>query len=312
MAAFLNSLRAEVTNLVTGSNPAYKVTKEGRVYKRDGNEFEYTTRSSYLSVVLNNSDEQYTVKVHRLVAYLYCPGYNVDTLNVVDHIDGNKLNNHYTNLEWVTSSENQKRAIALGLKTFEATSGENNYLATFTEAQLRTCLHGAYYPKITSKEFKVLVAPLNLTAAQVKSIYAGRTWLSVTSQYGLIPLAEIPATERVGNKARKLTYEDVVLLREDLAAAVLTIKEVADKYSVSKVTVSKFYDATSFNGRDLPVMNLVKPAYKLEDKYSLATILSIKEQHALGKTRAELEQLFNINAQMCDKLRKLEDLRLFV
>lgn len=311
MTAFLNSLRAEVTNLVTGSNPTYKVTKEGRVYKRNGQEFEYNTRSGYLSVVLCNGDEQYQVKVHRLVAYIYCSGYNVDTLNVVDHLDGNKLNNHYSNLEWVTSSENQIRAIALGLRNFNSTSGENNYLSTFTEAALRECLENGYHPKITSKEFKILIAPLNCTAAQVKSLYAGRTWYNVTSQYGLIPLAEIPATERVGNKARKLTYEDAVLLREDLAAAVLTIKEVADKYGVSKVTVSRFYDLTSFNGRNLPVINLVKPAYKLEDKYSLATILSIKEQHALGKTRAELEQLFNINAQMCDKLRKLEDLTLF-
>lgn len=48
--------------------------------------------------------------VHRLVASAYCDGY--DPLLTVNHKDGNKLNNHYTNLEWVTRSENSLHAHA--------------------------------------------------------------------------------------------------------------------------------------------------------------------------------------------------------
>ena len=42
--------------------------------------------------------------VHRVVAQTYVP--NPDKKPEVDHIDGNKTNNHYKNLRWSTKSEN--------------------------------------------------------------------------------------------------------------------------------------------------------------------------------------------------------------
>lgn len=46
--------------------------------------------------------------VHRLVAYHFCDGYSDE--KVVNHKDGNKLNNNSSNLEWVTRSENDLHA----------------------------------------------------------------------------------------------------------------------------------------------------------------------------------------------------------
>ena len=61
-----------------------------------------------------------TVFVHRLVALAFCDGHS-DELSV-NHKDGNKLNNCFDNLEWVTHSENIKHAFRTGLKTANKTN----------------------------------------------------------------------------------------------------------------------------------------------------------------------------------------------
>lgn len=52
--------------------------------------------------------------IHRLVAQTFIP--NPENKREVNHKDGNKQNNHVSNLEWVTRSENQKLAYKLGLQ----------------------------------------------------------------------------------------------------------------------------------------------------------------------------------------------------
>ena len=44
--------------------------------------------------------------IHRLVAEAFCK--NPDSKHQVDHIDNNKMNNHYKNLRWTTCSENNR------------------------------------------------------------------------------------------------------------------------------------------------------------------------------------------------------------
>lgn len=54
------------------------------------------------------------IKIHRLVAQSFIP--NPRNKPQVNHIDGNKLNNIVTNLEWVDNKENMAHATSLGLK----------------------------------------------------------------------------------------------------------------------------------------------------------------------------------------------------
>jgi hypothetical protein len=61
------------------------------------------------------------VSVHRLVARYFCPIGTKDQ-DQVDHIDGNKTNNNWLNLRWVTSSEN-----SLNPNTLNKISGINHF-----------------------------------------------------------------------------------------------------------------------------------------------------------------------------------------
>lgn len=67
--------------------------------------------SGYLRVGVGHSNPQY---VHRLVAETFLP--NPQLLPEVDHVDDDKYNNYVSNLEWVTTSENNLRAFRTGIK----------------------------------------------------------------------------------------------------------------------------------------------------------------------------------------------------
>lgn len=73
------------------------------------------------------------VFAHRLVAYEFVE--NPNNYPYIDHIDGVKNHNHYTNLDWVTPKENTRRAINLGLKS---DVGYNHVSSIFTEELARS------------------------------------------------------------------------------------------------------------------------------------------------------------------------------
>jgi len=69
----------------------------------------YTNRYGYKNVELYDDNKQSKrLSVHRLVANTFIP--KIEGKDFVNHKDGNKANNCYSNLEWVTSSENTKHS----------------------------------------------------------------------------------------------------------------------------------------------------------------------------------------------------------
>ncbi len=73
----------------------------------------YEHPSGYNVVTLYKNRKRTLCGVHRLVAMAFVE--NAENKPQVNHKDGDRRNNHYSNLEWVTNYENQQHAIFNGL-----------------------------------------------------------------------------------------------------------------------------------------------------------------------------------------------------
>jgi hypothetical protein len=96
----------------------YLVNEYGNIVEYETNKKLETHVSSrgYLTVRVysDTSHLKQEVLLHRLVSLAFY-GEPVGLRNQVNHKDGNKQNNHYTNLEWCTSEENMRHAWDEGL-----------------------------------------------------------------------------------------------------------------------------------------------------------------------------------------------------
>lgn len=103
--------------------PNYSVSDKGRVRddKRDHIKARRVDRRGYSDISLYDKGKEFHKKVHRLVAEAFID--NPEEKEFVNHIDGNKLNNSASNLEWVTCSENTQHAYATGLAKPHPTYG---------------------------------------------------------------------------------------------------------------------------------------------------------------------------------------------
>lgn len=101
--------------------PEYCITKEGQVWSLKVNRFLKPAMNGYgngyLFVHIYNYEHKLiNVTIHRLVARMFCKNPDPENKTQVNHIDGDKLNNHYKNLEWMTPSENTQHSNDIGVR----------------------------------------------------------------------------------------------------------------------------------------------------------------------------------------------------
>ena len=87
--------------------PNYLIHDDGRVESLNGKGLFLKPTSDcweYHRVFLCKDGKKKAMSVHRLVAKAYI--YNPENKPEVDHIDRDRVNNHVSNLRWVTRSEN--------------------------------------------------------------------------------------------------------------------------------------------------------------------------------------------------------------
>lgn len=108
----------EVYKPVVGYEGKYLISNYGNLVSLDkrrlgANITLKITPVGYYGAWLYSNGECYKTSIHRLVAKAFIP--QVEGKDIVNHIDGNKLNCYYKNLEWCTYSENAQHAIDNGL-----------------------------------------------------------------------------------------------------------------------------------------------------------------------------------------------------
>jgi|APGre2960657373_1045057.scaffolds.fasta_scaffold387707_2 hypothetical protein len=88
----------------------YEVSNEGRIRNSKGEikvpQLNKGKAAHYYRIALYEGGKRERFYVHRLVGQYFVDGYN--EVLMINHKDGNPLNNKADNLEWVTQSDNVK------------------------------------------------------------------------------------------------------------------------------------------------------------------------------------------------------------
>ena len=131
---------------VTDYENLYRITEDGQVISNKLGRAMATSVSNagYLQVALYKEGIGKAAHIHRLVALHYLSP--VEGKTFVNHKDGNKHNNHVSNLEWVTKSENAIHAIETGLVVRPRRLSEEETLVV-----LKDFLDGSTLTELVSK-----------------------------------------------------------------------------------------------------------------------------------------------------------------
>ena len=133
------------------------------------------THRGYERVVLCIDNGLTNKTVHRLVLETFKPHVNMNDLEV-NHMDGNKLNNHLTNLEWLTRRDNMLHAHNTGLIN---NKGERNPNAKFSKVDILEILERLD----TGELHKDIGLDYGVSAKYIYHISTGHRWRSVKEEY---------------------------------------------------------------------------------------------------------------------------------
>ena len=158
----------------------YSITSDGRVYShgrfvtngkdwRDGMYLKGDiSNRGYIRVDLHVRQEHDKRSVHRLVGEYFVE--NPEDKPQINHIDGNKLNNNASNLEWCTQTENNRHARDTGLN--KGPIGELQGRSKLKEHHVRIIKRSNIFNYKLAEIF-------NITQQTICDIKKGRSWTHV-------------------------------------------------------------------------------------------------------------------------------------
>ena len=169
--------------------PRWEVNQEGHIRNVTTKVTKYVRlhATGYYLVQFKSDRKTYSRKVHRLVAESFLPPPTEELLKIceskypykpcVNHKDHNKLNNHYTNLEWCDIAHNNKEAILAGV--VPPLKGTLNGRAVLTEQ----IVHEVCKLYVLGKMPSYVMTTMNISRNQATKIKTRATWSHITSKY---------------------------------------------------------------------------------------------------------------------------------
>lgn len=163
----------------------YLISEQGHIFSLVSKKFlkPFEDKDGYPKISLGSN----SYLISRLVAYEYLDDPNLEL--VVDHIDGNKKNNDYRNLEWVTIRENTLRAERLGLRKVRGIANGNNCYPEELIHDICRLLEQGSTPIEVFRIFRKSAVRVNDTPEDwafyqlVYKLKKREIWPDVTSQY---------------------------------------------------------------------------------------------------------------------------------
>jgi hypothetical protein len=163
--------------------------------------------NGYYRVGFGRNGKWVSQALHRVVASAWVQ--NPNNKPFVNHLDGDKLNCHAKNLEWVTIQENAIHAIKIGLTPSQ--KGINNPGSLLNESQVLEVFNSTLNQKLIGKLY-------NIEQATISNIKTGKTWSHLTGKI----------------YKRRILTEDKVL---EIYHSPLSEKELAILFSIRIINV---------------------------------------------------------------------------
>lgn len=200
---------------LVGEDGTIKNRETGRVLSQRPN------KQGYLSVSIFDPEENKYLykKVHRLVCEAYID--NPENKKEVNHIDGDKTNNHVSNLEWVTSKENKEHAWKIGLYK---DIGEQHHSSVLTDGQVRqicTMMEQGY-------RNKDICDLLGFEKHLVADIRVGRKWQHISQSYNI-------SVQRNKRKSPAKVIEVATLLEANQSKEYINQKTGVPIYDINRI-----------------------------------------------------------------------------
>ena len=132
----------------------------------------YTNRYGYEMIILTCLGKQKHHSIHQMVGKAFME--NPESLETINHKDGNKLNNFVDNLEWMSFKENRAHAYTTGLAS---SKGVRNSKAKLSDIQVVEIVNRYKAGQILQKQ---LAVEYGVHLSTIQRIINGKAWTHIT------------------------------------------------------------------------------------------------------------------------------------